>query len=54
MLLDKYNEALDNLIDKVRTTQKDNIINGNTTDQDVIEVIDKLNEIAVSLKEQYK
>lgn len=31
-----------------------NIINGNTTDQDVIEVIDKLNEIAVSLKEQYK
>lgn len=26
MLLDKYNEALDNLIYKVRTTQKDNII----------------------------
>ena len=26
MLLDKYNEAVDNLIHKVRTTQKDNIL----------------------------
>lgn len=26
MLLDKYNEAIDNLLNKVRTTQKDNII----------------------------